>query len=265
MNVSIYMSGGILLYFSILAALWGAAMGSFLHCAAWRIARGEAFLTGRSRCPRCGHTLGVLDLVPVFSWIFLRGRCRYCRAPIPARYPLAELLFAALSAACLLRFDLTVLCLRNYVFFACLFCLSLVDLERLLIPDGCLLLPALAWAAALPWTWDGWGAAAADVLTGLGLGGAMLGLSLVMDRVLGRESLGGGDVKLFALIGLYLGPAASLFAVLFSCLLGLAFALVFRFRRGEAFPFGPAIALSAACMLLWGGGLSAWYLSLLGI
>ena len=265
MRASIYISGGVLFYFCFLAAAWGAAMGSFLHCAAWRIARGESFLTGRSHCPDCGHTLGVFDLIPVLSWVLLRGRCRYCGTAIPARYPLSELFCAAISVSCLLRFDLTVLCARNYIFLCCLFCLSLVDLERLIIPDGCLLLPALAWVLALPWTWEGWSGVAAGVLAGLGLGGAMLGLSLVMDRILGRESLGGGDIKLFALIGLYLGPAASLFAVLFSCLLGLVFALAFRFRRGEAFPFGPAIALAAAAMLLWGDGLTGWYLGLLGI
>ena len=265
--MSIYISRGILLYCGAVACVLGAVFGSFLNCAAWRIAHGESFLRGHSHCPACGHALGARDLVPVLSWLAQRGRCRYCGEKISARYPLTELAFAALTLLCLLRFDLTVLCLRNWIFLCCLFCLSLVDLEIYTIPDGCLLTAMAAWLAALPFLRPGLWEIGRSLLAGLCFGGGILLLSLLMDRVLGKESLGGGDVKLFAVAGVYLGFAGTLFAMLLSCILGLLFALVQKKRGngGRAIPFGPSISLASAVMLLWGQGLIQWYLGLLGL
>ncbi len=266
-GVSVFDSRLILIYFCAVAALLGAAMGSFLNCAAWRIAHGESFLKGRSRCPACGHTLGARDLVPVLSWLFLRGRCRYCGDKVSPRYVLTELFFAAVTVLCLLRFDLTVLCLRNYVFLCCLFCLSLVDLESFTIPDGCLLIAAGAWVLALPFVGLGWGEIGLRVLAGLVFGGGLLLLSLVMDRILKKESLGGGDIKLYAVVGLYLGFLASLFSLLLAAVLGLLFVLLRRGKGGERggqIPFGPSIAAAAGVMLLYGGPVVSWYLGLFG-
>ena len=257
------LSKPMLIYFCFMAGMFGAAMGSFLNCAAWRVARGESFLKGRSRCPACGHTLGAADLVPVFSWLFLRGRCRYCGARISPRYALTECAFAALTLLCLWLFGLTALCLRNYIFLCCLFCLSLVDLDSFLIPDGCLIIPALAWLLTLPLIRPE--NAALYPLAALIYGGGTLGLSLIMDNVLKKESLGGGDIKLFALMGLYLGPLASLFALMFSCVIGLLFVLLSGYGRGKPFPFGPSIAAASALMLFCGEPITSWYLSLFAL
>ncbi len=265
--MSIHLSRGILIYCCVMAGMLGAVFGSFLNCAAWRIARGESFWTGRSRCPECGHTLGVPDLVPVLSWLVLRGRCRHCGKRIPARYLAVELFFAALTVVCLLRCDLTVLCLRNWVLLCCLFCLSLVDLENYTIPDGCLLTAAAAWVLSLPWMGMGWGEIGVHLLSLVGFGGVILMLSLACDALLHKDSMGGGDIKLFAVMGLYLGPVAGLFTVLLSCLFGLLFALLRRLggEEGEQIPFGPSIAAATALMLLWGDSLVQWYLGLLRI
>ena len=255
---SIYLSTPTLYYSCFMAALFGAAMGSFLNCAAWRIARGESFLKGRSRCPACGHVLGLVDLIPVFGWLLRRGRCHYCGARISPRYALTECAFAALSVLCLLRFDCSALCLRNYVFLSCLFCLSLADLDSFLIPDGCLILPALAWALTaplLPLRDIGF-----SLLSALLYAGGMLALSLIMDTLLKKESLGGGDIKLFAVMGLYLGPLVSLFALMLSCVLGLLFAFATRQGSGNPFPFGPAISAASAVMLFCGEPLTTWYM-----
>lgn len=264
--MSVYDSPLVLTYFVILTAVLGAVLGSFLNCAAWRIANGESFLKGSSHCPHCGHPLGVPDLIPLLSWCFLRGRCRYCGTKVSVRYPLTELFFALVSVACLLRGDLTVITLRNWVFLCCMFCLSLVDLEVYIIPDGCLLIPFLAWLAALPFSGYGWREIGLHLLSGIVIGGAILALSLMMDRILLRDSMGGGDIKLFALVGLYLGFAASLFAVILACVFGLLFALVRRLIPGERkaqIPFGPSIAASSAVILLYGGPVVSWYLQLL--
>ena len=260
------MDRGFLIYCCALAFALGAVFGSFLNCAAWRIAHGESFLRGRSHCTTCGHALGVRDLVPILSWLFQRGRCRYCGAKISVRYPLTELAFAVLTVLCLLRFDLTVLCLRNWIFLCCLFCLSLVDLECLTIPDGCLLTAVGAWVLALPFLRPGWAEILRHVLAGLAFGGGILLVSILMDKLLGKESLGGGDVKLFAVVGLYLGFVSTLFCVMLSCVFGLLFALLLnRGGKGRAIPFGPSISAAAAFMLLYGQGLVQWYLGLLGL
>jgi len=264
--MSIYEYRPILAFCVAIAACLGAVVGSFLNCAAFRIVRNEPFLRGRSHCPACGHALGPMELVPVLSWLLLRGRCKWCGEKVSPRYPLTELAFALITVLCLLRFDLTALCLRNFVFLACLFLLTLTDLEDMLIPDGCHVAAILAWLACLPFAGMGRGEILTHVITAVALGGLLLGVSLAMDRILGRDTLGGGDIKLLAVVGLYLGPIASLFALVLACVIGLAFHALSRRRGGEkAFPFGPAIALAAAGMLLYGAPLVNWYRGLLGL
>lgn len=262
--MSIWESRGLLIYCGAVALLLGAVFGSFLNCAAWRLSHGESALRGRSRCTACGHVLGAGDLVPILSWLFLRGRCRYCGKKIPARYPLAEAVFALLTLLCLLRFDLSWLCLRNWILLCCLFCLSLTDLECMIIPDVCLIIAAAVWVIFLPLTGMGWPAVRGGLLAGLIFGGGLLGLSLLMDRILKRDSLGGGDIKLFAVLGLYLGIVGTLFMTVLACLLGLLFAVLRRGRGGgsEPFPFGPAIAAAGTVMLLCGEPLIQWYTGL---
>ena len=266
--MSIHAGSAILIYSCCVAAILGAVMGSFLNCAAWRIAHGESFLKGRSRCPECGHTLGVLDLIPVFSWLFLGGRCRYCGKKVSVRYLLAELFFALVTVACLLRFDLTVVFLRNYVFLCCLFCLSLVDLEIFEIPDGCLIIAAAAWLVSQPFTGMSWREAAFHLLAAVVFGGGLLLISLLLDSILRKDTLGGGDIKLYFVVGLYLGFAATLFSLLLACVLGLLFAFL-RKHFGKAIsdpiPFGPSIAAAAAVMLLFGDPVIRWYLGLISV
>lgn len=264
--MSVYDFGPMLAFWVAFAAMLGAVAGSFLNCAAMRIVRGESFVTGRSRCPACGHELGPLELVPVLSWLFQRGRCKSCGQRISVRYPLTELSFALISVLCLLRFDLTVLCLRNYVFLGCLFLMTLTDLEAMIIPDGCHIAAALAWAAALPFVPGALAGAGRSLLAAALFGGGLLGVSLIMDALMGRDTLGGGDIKLFAVVGLYLGLPDTLFAMILACVLGLVFGALFRARGGgKAFPFGPAIAAAATVMLLWGEPFVKWYMGLLGL
>ena len=265
--MSIYDSPAILAYFCVFAAILGAVFGSFLNCAAWRIAHGEGFISGHSRCPSCGHSLGIPDLIPLLSWCFLRGRCRYCGEKVSVRYPLTELFFALVTVACLLCGDLSPITLRNWVFLCCLFCLSLVDLESYIIPNGCLLIALLAWIAALPFSGMEWREIGMHVLAGIVTSGVILLLSLVMDRVMHKDTMGGGDIKLFAVVGLYLGFASTLFAVMLSCVFGLLFALIRRLLPGEReaqIPFGPSIAAASAVILLFGGPVVDWYFHLLG-
>lgn len=262
--MSIYEYRPALLFFTVVAAVAGAVAGSFLNCAAMRIVKGESFTRGRSRCPVCGHELGAAELVPVLSWAVQKGRCKWCGGKISIRYPLTELGFALITVLCFLRFGPTALCLRNFVFLCCLFLLTLTDLEAMIIPDGCHIAAAAAWLTTLPFAFTGWGDALRSVLAGVVFGGGLLAISLAMDRILGRDTLGGGDIKLFAVVGLYLGFIGALFAMMLACVIGLTLQGALRRKDGErAFPFGPSIALAAAVMLLYGDPLVRWYQGLL--
>ena len=253
----------LLVYGIILAFILGACMGSFLNCAAYRIVRGESFIKGKSHCTSCGHELYAKDLVPIISWMTLKGRCRYCGDRVSVRYPLSELAFAVITVFCLLRFDISILCLRNYVFLCCLFLLTLTDIDDMIIPDGCHITALIAWAAAEPFIFTGWRDLLTNIAAAVAFGGGLLLVSLILDHILGRESLGGGDIKLFAVCGLYLGLAGTLFALMIACVAGLLISAVrAKDTEGKEFPFGPYIAAAAAFMLLFGEPLVTWYLGL---
>lgn len=209
----------------------------------------------------CGHDLYLKDLVPIASWVFLRGKCRYCHEKVSFRYPLVEIIFALISVACLLKFDLTLLCLRNYIYLAVLYLLTLTDIDTMTIPDSCHVISALVWIASAPMLY-GRNEIIMHVACAAVFGGVLLGVSLLMDRVLGRESLGGGDIKLFAVTGLYFGFVGTLFVVMLSCIGGLIFNILGR-KSGKEFPFGPWIAFASVLMLFVGEPLISWYTGLL--
>lgn len=262
--MTIYGYTPMLIYAAVVAFVFGTCMGSFLNCMAWRIVNGESVLRGRSHCTSCGHELGARDLIPVLSWLASKGKCRYCGAKVSVRYLITELAFGLITAACLLKFDLTVLSLRNYVFLCILFVLTLTDIDDMTIPDECHIAAAASWLAAEPFIFSGWTDAALHVFAGLLFGGGLFGISLLMDRVMGRDTLGGGDIKLIAVTGLYLGIIGTLFTLIIACIGGLLFNTINKSsEKGKSFPFGPWIAAAAAIMLLFGEPLVSWYSGLL--
>lgn len=248
------------IYIYVLTFMAGALFGSALHCLAYRMARGERWSRGRSACPVCGHTLALPELVPVFSYLFLRGRCRHCRTPISPRYIAAEALLGLVFISLLARYGLTAYTLLMLILACCLFCASAVDAEISIIPDRFPLIAALFRLAYLVAFAD-LRALGEALLCGLCIGGALLALSLVMDKLLKKDSLGGGDIKLCALFGLYFPPAQCLFLLLCACAVGLVTALVLQ-RRERPFPFGPALSIAAWLTALFGETCVGAYLSL---
>ncbi len=247
-------------YILTITFVLGCCLGSFADCMAGRLLSGEPVFAGRSHCDHCRHVLGALDLVPVLSWVLLKGRCRYCQTKVPAESTIVELISGFACCLVVYRYDLSVLALRGILLWVVLLTLTLTDLHQWIIPDrlqvaGCVIF--LVTALFLP---DPLSAILKGFLLGIALGGGMLCLSLLYDRLSGKESLGGGDIKLFFMTGLYLGSAWEiLFYLILSCLLGLAFALV---RQEKRLPFGPAIAAACFVMLLYGGQITRWYTGL---
>ena len=264
---------GMLVYFSVLAAVCGAVFGSFINCAAWRIAHGESFLKGRSHCAECGHELGVRDLIPVFSYLFLKGKCRYCGKHISPRYMLTELMLAAAFVGLVLRFGVSGETLRYMGLAVILLGLSLVDLETYRIPNGFVIAGIIWWAVTIPlvlpreavsgmgaWIGPNLGVTVQSSLLGaVVIAGAMLLFSLIFDKLMGRESLGGGDIKLLFMVGLYLGLMIGFFNLILSCIVGLLFVALMKKQR---IPFGPAISLSTYISIMAGSYAVGWYMSL---
>lgn len=263
---SINLSIGIKVYCIFVTALTGAVFGSFFNCMAWRITHGQNVLKGRSFCPKCKKDLGVMDLVPVFSWIFSGGKCRYCKEKISWRYPMSEVILALLSVLLLLKFDISLEFLKYLIFTYCLFTLSITDLDDYIIPDSLLVIPAISWLILSPFTQLGIKDIVTHLLAGVLLGAIILAFVLLFDRLTNKESMGGGDIKLFALCGLYLGTINSLFMLFFACVIGLVFALITKYRNSNEekhFPFGPAIAIATWLMFMHGEKLVNWYLKFL--
>lgn len=246
-------------YIFIVMGIFGAVFGSFINCMAWRIAHGESVLKGRSHCAVCGHPLAVLDLVPVFSFLFLKGRCRYCKEKISPRYVAAELMMAAAFVLITWRFDLSLQTLWICGLACILMALSLVDLETYTIPDRFIVAGIIWYFGVLLFAEDGKAELISGLAGGLSIGLGMLLLSILFDKVTGKESLGGGDIKLFFMTGLYLGPWVGLFNLILSCVIGIGFVLFMGQRR---IPFGPAISLAAFVSLLVGSDVVNWYLGL---
>lgn len=252
-----YLSVGMKLYIWVLAFLLGAILGSAMNCLAYRMVRGQKWRGGQSKCPHCGHVLGAKDLVPVLSFLARWGKCAYCGAKLSLRYLLAELLLGVCYVAVVARFGFTLSTLSGLVLVTCLFALSLVDLEIQIIPDRFLLIPALARLAQLALE----GRVFRGLIPALIFGGGLLILSLAMDKILKKESMGGGDIKLMAVLGLYFSVPECLLLVIIACVTGIVMAKASE--KDGGFPFGPALSLAALVTMLTGERIVTWYLNLL--
>lgn len=248
-----WLNGGTGLEVGLALALpLGTVMGSLACAVAWRLPRGQDWVSGRSCCTACGARLQALDLVPLLSWLVLRGRCRHCGGRISARYPVTEAATAlAFAAPVLANGGLWVDLLPAWLLAVALMILTLVDISHRLIPDGCTLLVVASW---FPASLTGMAPSASEALIAAALlGGGTWLVRWVSSAAVGREALGLGDVKLFAAAGLWIGPAAIGWLLVLSALAGLAWHVIEHQRsRGEApMPFGPFIAWSLYGLVVW--------------
>lgn len=232
---------------AILGGVLGLVIGSFLATILIRWPAGRGVLAGRSACDGCGAALGVLDLIPVLSWLIRRGRCRRCGAAIDPRHIAIELAAALVGMVAALAHPLP-LALVTAGFGWWLLLAAALDLERQWLPD-LLTLPLLA--LGLGAGWAGFGPPLAERAAGAAIGWASLALiAFLYRRARGREGMGGGDPKMFAAIGAWVG-AWNLPAILLAAgLLGLAAALAMRLRGEEVkatsrLPLGTLLALAA--------------------
>ncbi len=253
----------------------GSAIGSFLNVVVYRLPAGISIAWPPSRCPVCVTRLGARENLPILGWLWLRGRCAHCRAPISGRYPLVEAGTAVLFCLTYQRFGLSPETLGIWVFLSWLVALALIDWDTLTLPNRLTqsgLVVGLLYQGLIGWgTTFTPGGIIAHLMTGIG--GAVLGLWLLDvialggTALLGQPAMGAGDAKLAALIGAWLGWKMLLIAALVAAALGaligtVAITLGWLERR-QPMPFGPFLAVGGAISAFWGSQLlnlyTAWF------
>jgi len=249
---------------SVMSLLFGAMIGSFLNVCIWRLPKGESIVTPGSHCPQCGKPIRWYDNLPLLSFLLLRGKCRHCHGTISVQYPLVEGITAFLSLLLFIRFGPSWAYVVYFAFTAALLVITVIDLHHQIIPDV-ISLPGIA--AGLLASWFLPEATVANALLGVLLGGGSLFLvATVYEWLFKREGMGGGDVKLLAMIGAFLGWKAVILTILFSSLIGSIVGIAVMLWKGRDFkyaiPFGPFLSLGAVIALFYGERLIFWYLTL---
>ena len=251
-------------------ALLGLFVGSFLNVCIDRLPRGQSIIINPpSHCSTCNRKLSILDLVPLFSYLWLRGRCRYCQAPIPLRLTIVEGITGFLFVSLYWQFGLGLELGISLIYTSLLVIIFVIDLENRLVLDK-ITYPAMILALAFSFFWPGLGVISAlggvplgRVLSSLA-GGALGFVAYALPLVLSRGGMGWGDVKLAALVGLMTGFPSVIVAVLLAWITGgLVAGVLLAFRiKGPKDPIPSAtfLATSAMVTMLWGQAIWQWYL-----
>jgi leader peptidase (prepilin peptidase)/N-methyltransferase len=246
------------------STLLGLAVGSFLNVAAIRIPQGRSILHPPSQCANCRHRLGPTDLVPVFSFLWRRGRCHYCGSRFSSQYAVVEAITGIAYGLLAWHFGLIGELAVAWLLVSVLIVITLTDLRHLIIPNKVIYFGIVAacilrlFSHPLPL----WNYVAAFAVGG----GLLYSLAAFSYYVLKKEGVGGGDIKLLAFLGLVLGIKLILITIFLASLIGLIAGLI-RSRGlstgNQVIPFGPFIAIGALISYFWGEGLWTWYLTVL--
>lgn len=261
-----------MIVYYVFVFILGLVIGSFLNVCIYRIPEGKSIASPPSHCMGCGARLKPLDLVPVLSYIFLKGRCRYCGVKISSRYPLVELLTAVVFTVLFYKYKLTVDFAASAFLMSVLITVFFIDIDHRIIPDG-LVITGLAGGVLVilynifrpVWIYgdrDWW-----NPLLGMITGAGFLFLVAVIGMIIYKtdDAMGMGDVKIFAPIGIFLGwkmcIAALILSIVSGGLTGL-FLIVTRLKdRKSTIPFGPFIVIGTFITLMWGWDILSWYMS----
>ena len=247
-----------------LSAFFGGMIGSFLNVCIFRLPKGESIVTPGSHCPHCDRPIKFYDNIPLLSYIFLGGRCRFCKETISLQYPLIEGITALSSLLFFMKYGPSWSYLFYFSFVAALIVITVIDLYHQIIPDGIsipgigvgllgsLVVPPLTFLNGL-----------LGVLLG---GGSLLIVATLYQWLFKREGMGGGDVKLLAMIGAFLGWKAVILTILLSSLIGSITGILIMVIQGKGFkyaiPFGPFLSLGAVLSLVYGEWIIDWYFGL---
>ncbi len=250
----------------IAVSFLGLVFGSFASALIYRIPRDIPWVfqssketankeACRSACPHCGYVLRVRDLIPLFSWLLLRGKCRQCRAPISPMYPLAELCTLAGFVAVYYGFGLEWPYLALYLMVPTLVALLFIDMEHFILPDELVLSAGILGALHWGLLWMRSSIGTNEIISQYIAGAAVFALfawllGTIVSRLLKKDALGFGDVKFFAVAGLWLGVMNLAYFAVLSGFFGVLFGLIWqKCGKGEVFPFGPALIMALFVLL----------------
>ncbi|WP_447970275.1 prepilin peptidase [Nitrospira sp. M1] len=240
---------------------FGLIIGSFLTVCIHRIPQDLSIVFPRSACVHCQQTISWYDNIPVVSFLILRGQCRHCHASILPRYPLIELSNGLGYVAILWRFGWEWESVIYAILFSALLVITWIDWDHQIIPDVIslpgIVLGVLAASTVLP---TGFVNSMIGVLVG---GGVLLGMAWISPYVFGKEGIGGGDIKLLAMVGAFLGWKAALLTLMLASIVGAVIGVILLvvkiIQRGQYIPFGPYLALGATLTMFFGTDLMNWY------
>jgi leader peptidase (prepilin peptidase)/N-methyltransferase len=249
----------------LIACLVGVCVGSFLNVCIHRLPRHESVVWPSSRCPACASRILMYDNIPILSYLLLRGRCRACRSRISLRYPIVEAANGAGYGLIVWQFGLGWSAAIYAVLFSALLVISTIDLSHQIIPDAITLpgigLGLLCGATVLP---VGFMNSVLGVLAG---GGILWVLAWVSPYLFGKEGMGGGDIKLLAMIGAFLGWSPTLLTIMVGAMagsiVGLGLISFKVMRRDQYLPFGPFLAFGAVVSMFFHSQLMSWYIGLI--
>jgi leader peptidase (prepilin peptidase) / N-methyltransferase len=244
---------------AIFSFLLGAVVGSFLNVVIIRLPQGASVAHPQSTCPECGHSIRFFDNIPIVSFLLLGGQCRDCGNRISLRYPIVELISACLCAALYFQWGLSAAFVLYLAFCSAMLAVFWIDLDHMIIPD----------VISLNGTAIGIVASFADLIPELNwrlsLVGACFGAlvlyvpAFIYQKIRGLEGLGGGDIKLLAMIGAFTGPYGVIFVLFFSSLTGSVVALVGMLIKGSSsttpIPFGPFLTSASIFYVFFGKGI----------
>lgn len=247
------------------AGLVGLCIGSFLNVVIYRLPQARSIVSPGSACPHCGHLVRWHDNIPLFGWLWLKGRCRDCQKPLGFQYPIVELFGAIAAIAALWKFGLTLAGGVYFTFLCLLIIITFIDLAHQIIPDR-ITLPAMVLALLVaPFLPD---FSLIQSLLGLVAGGGLLwAIAAIYSRLAGVEGIGGGDIKLMGLVGALTGWPGALFTLFGGAVLGAVVGVGLLAVKGKnmrtAIPFGPFLSIAAIIYLFFGNTIVNWYLGTL--
>ncbi|MDE6014456.1 MAG: prepilin peptidase [Acetatifactor sp.] len=248
-----------MILFYIIVFLYGIVIGSFLNVLIFRIPKKEKLVMTRSHCMSCGYQLRWFDLIPLFSFLVLGGKCRKCKTRLSVQYPIIEALNGVLYLAVFARYGVSVESLLYCLLFSALLALSVIDFRTYEIPTGFNYFILTLGLIRVATDMENW------LEYAIGLVAVSLVLYLIY-RISNGAAIGGGDVRLMAATGLLLGWKRNVLAFLLGCIIGSVIHVA-RMKISKAdhvLAMGPYLAVGVAIAVMWGGEMIAWYLGILG-
>ncbi len=246
----------------VVLSLLGLIVGSFSNVCIHRIPRNESIVYPTSHCPKCRNTIKPIDNIPLLSYILLKGRCRNCKSRISIQYPLVEFLTGVIYTIIYLVYGLSIQTLIYVILSSALIIITFIDLQKQIIPDV-ISLPGIVIGFILSFfvPYISFINSALGVVVG---GGIILIISLGGSAIYKKEAMGGGDVKLAAMIGAFLGWRYIIISLFLGFFLGALIGIILIMskikKREDTIPFGPFIVLGSLITLLWGKQIISWYL-----